>query len=880
MSAGAPTPLLFTKLHVPPARPGAVARTRLMEQLDEGMLTRLTLVSAPAGFGKSTVVSQWAAACGRPVAWLSLDERDDDPSSFLTYVVAALRTIAPDVGRTVVAVLQSPQPPPVEAILTTLLNEITTIPGDLVLVLDDYHVLDSKPDDEALAFLLEHLPPQMHLVIATREDPRLPLARLRARGHLTELRDAELRFTPAEAAEFLRRVMGLDLSPEDIAALDARTEGWIAGLQMAAISIQGAPDAARFIRSFTGSHRFVLDYLLEEVLQRQPDEIRTFLLCTSVLDRLCGPLCDAVLESPAGSGEETLPAVEHANLFIVALDNERHWYRYHQLFRDLLRHRLERSLSPVEIAELHVRASEWCELNGQLLEAFRHAALARDVDRAERLIDSSQMDLHLRSVVMPILDWLASLPPSVLDARPRLWVRWATLALMAVQTTGVEEKLQTAEVLLQGVDLDEETRDLAGQIACARATLALTRYDPEEMTAQALRARDHLRPDNLPFRFTAAWVATMAHLFAGDRAAAARACQECVELSERSGQVFARILTAVTLGNVQESDNQLHRAAESYRRALGLAGEYPLPNAEEVHLGLARISYEWNDLDAAELHGQQSLRLARLYDRAIDRSLASDIFLARVALARGDVEAAAAMLAQAQLSAQENGFVLRLPEIAAVQVLVLIRQGQVAAAAHLAETYGLPLGQARVLIAQSDPSAALAVLEPLRQQMEARGWADERLKTIVLQAVAEHVLGEEHRAARSLGEALALAEPSGFIRLFVDEGAPMADMLSAAAAQDVRPEYTSRLLAAFAAEAERERQPSSAPGPSPSAELLSRRELDVLRLVAQGLSNQEIGQQLFLALDTVKGHNRRIFEKLQVQRRTEAVARARELGLL
>jgi LuxR family maltose regulon positive regulatory protein len=875
-----PAPLLFTKLYLPPSRPSVVARPRLIEQLNEGMRTKLTLISASAGFGKTTLVSQWAADCGRPVAWLSLDERDNDPSSFLTYLVAALRTIAPGTGEGVVAVLQSPQAPPLESILTTLLNEITTIPDDFALVLDDYHVLDSKPDDEALAFLLEHLPPQMHLVIATREDPRLPLARLRARGQLTELRAADLRFTPSEATEFLRRATGLDLSAEDIEALETRTEGWIAGLQMAAISIQGLPDAAGFIRSFTGSHRFVLDYLLEEVLHRQPVEVQAFLLRTSILDRLCGPLCDAVLRSPAGSGDETLQAIERANVFIIPLDNERHWYRYHQLFRDLLRHRLERSLSPEEITELHIRASEWCEHNGQLLEAFHHATVADDVERADRLIDGNEMDLHLRSVLMPILDWLASLPRTVLDARPRLWIRWATLALMAVQTTGVEEKLQAAECALQGVELDVETRDLEGQIACARATLALTRYDPGEMAAQARRARDYLRPDNLPFRFTAAWATAMACLFAGDRAAAARACRDCVEISERSGQVFSRVLAAETLGNVQELDNQLHQAADSYRRALELAGEHPLPNAEVVHLGLARISYEWNDLDAAERHGQQSRRLARLYDRAIDRSIASDVFLARLALARGDVEGAAAMLAQAHLSARENDFVLRLPEIAAAQVLVLIRQGQVAAAGQLAETYVLPLGQARVLIAQGDPSAALAVLGPVRQQMEARGWADERLKTIVLQAVAEHLLGEEREAARTLAEALELAEPGSFIRLFVDEGALMADLLSAAAAQGVRPDYISRLLAAFRAEAERERAASSAPGPSSSAEGLSRRELEVLQLIAQGLSNQEIGRRLFLALDTVKGHNRRIFEKLDVQRRTEAVARARELGLL
>ena len=438
--------------------------------------------------------AEWAAGCGRPTAWLSLDQRDDDPSRFLTYLVAALRTIVAGIGGEVVVALQSPQPPPIESILTTIVNEISSVPDDFVLILDDYHVLDSRPDDEALAFLLEHLPPRMHLVIATREDPRLPIARLRARGQLTELRAADLRFTPAEATEFLKRATGLDLATDDVEALEARTEGWIAGLQMAAISLQGVPDAASFIRSFTGSHRFVLDYLLEEVLGRQPGEVQAFLLRTSVLDRLCGPLCDAVLCSPAGSGDETLQAIDRANLFVIPLDNERRWYRYHHLFGDLLRRRLAHSLSSEEIAGLHLRASEWYERDGQLLEAFQHATAANDVERAERLIDSDGMDLHLRGVLTPILDWLASLPRAVLEARPRLLVRSATLSLMAVQTTGVEEKLQAAERALQDVELDEETRDLIGQIACARATLAFTRYDVETMAVQARRAQEYLRP--------------------------------------------------------------------------------------------------------------------------------------------------------------------------------------------------------------------------------------------------------------------------------------------------------------------------------------------------------------------------------------------------
>ena len=472
------TPILATKLYIPPPRPKVVLRPRLIERLNEGLHRKLTLISAPAGFGKTTLVSEWVAGCERPVAWLSLDEGDNDPTRFLTYLVAALQTIAANIGAGVLGVLQSPQPPPTESILTALLNEITTIPDNFVLVLDDYHVIDAKPVDHALTFLLEHLPPQMHLVIATREDPHLPLARLRARGQLTELRAADLRFTPAEAAEFLNQVMGLNLSAEDIAALETRTEGWIAGLQLAALSMQGHQDATSFIKSFTGSHHFVLDYLVEEVLQQQPESVQTFLLRTSILDRLCGPLCDAVLLDPSASGQETLEYLEHANLFIVPLDNERRWYRYHHLFADLLRQRLHQSTASSTgdegsgVAELHIRASQWYEDNGLELEAFHHAAAANDVERAERLIEGKGMPLHFRGAVTPVLDWLESLPTTVLDARPSLWVTYASLLLITGQTTGVEEKLQAAEAALQGAEPDDKTRDLIGQIAAIRATLA------------------------------------------------------------------------------------------------------------------------------------------------------------------------------------------------------------------------------------------------------------------------------------------------------------------------------------------------------------------------------------------------------------------------
>ena len=883
------TPILATKLHLPPPRAKVVIRSRLIERLNEGLPRKMTLISAPAGFGKTTLVSEWLAACERPAAWLSLDEGDNDPSRFLTYLVAALQTITPHLGKGVLAVLQSPQPPPTEAILTTLLNEITTVPHNFVLVLDDYHVIDAQPIDLALTFLLEHLPSQIHLVIATREDPQLSLARLRARNHLTELRAADLRFTPSEAAAFLNQVMDLNLSAEDIAALETRTEGWIAGLQLAAISMRGHQDATSFIQSFTGSHHFVLDYLAEEVLQQQPERIQTFLLHTSILDRLCGPLCDAVLLDSSATGQETLEYLEHANLFIVPLDNERRWYRYHHLFADLLRQRLHQSITSStgnvasRVNELHIRASQWYEDSGLEIEAFHHAAAANDIERAERLIDGKGIPLHLRGAVTAILDWLGSLPKTVLDDRPSLWWRYGSLLLVAGQTTGVEEKLDAAEAALQGTDSDDKTRYLVGQIAAARAVLALTRYQVDTMLTQSRRALEHLPPNNLSLRATANWTLGYAYLLQGDRAAAREALTKAISLSQGAGDIFTTILATIGLGQVQEAENQLYPAAETYQRVLQVAGDQPLQIINEAHLGLARVLYEWNDLDAAEQHARQSLHLARQYDRAVDRFIICEVFLARLNLARGDVAGAATMLAQASQSAHQQNFVYRIPEVAAAQVLALLRQGNLAAAAHLAEAHDLPLSQARVHLAQGNTSAALALLERLRQQAEARAWEDEWLKVMVLQAVALHAHGEKEKAVQLLGDALALAEPGGFIRLFVDEDAPIAQLLSEATAHAMRPDYVAKLLAAFEAEkqASAGESPLRAFPPSqPLIEPLSERELEVLHLIAQGLSNREISERLFLALDTVKGHNQKIFGKLQVQRRTEAVARARELGLL
>ncbi|HKF38773.1 MAG TPA: hypothetical protein VKB35_17900, partial [Ktedonobacteraceae bacterium] len=801
-----PTSILATKLYIPPLRPNVVRRPRLLARLNEGLYRTLTLISAPAGFGKTTLLSEWVAGCDRQVAWLSLDDQENDPARFLTYLVAALQTLAPAIGAGVSGALQSPQPPPPEAILTALLNDLTTIPDHFILILDDYHLLDAKPVDQALTYLVEHLPPHLHLVIATREDPPLPLARLRARDHLTEVRAADLRFTPAEAAAFLTQVMGLDLSAEDIAALERRTEGWIAGLQLAALSLQGHEDTTSFIRSFKGLHHFVLDYLLEEVLGQQPERVQTFLLRTSILDRLCGPLCDAILLDASASGQATLDYLQHANLFLVPLDNERRWYRYHQLFADLLRLRLHQSIasSPADaqsqVNALHIRASQWYEDHDLELEAFHHATAANDVERAERLIDGKGIPLHFRGAVTTILDWLESLPKTVLNARPSLWARYASLLLVNGHTTGVEEKLQAAEAALQGAEPDDTTRNLLGQIAEARATLAMTRYQVELMLAQSRRALEYLHPNNLTFRATAHWTLGVAYFLQGDRVAARRDYTEAIALSQAAGDIFTTILATIGLGNVQEVDNQLYLAAETYRRVLQLTGDQPLQIIYEAHLGLARVLYEWNDLDDALAHGQKSLQLARQYESVIDRFIICEVFLARLKLAQGDVAGAAVLLAEAGQSARQQNFVYRLPEVAAVQVLTLLRQGNLAAAAHLAQTHELPLSQARVHLAQGDSSAALAVLASWRQQMEARGWQDERLKVMVLQAVALDAHGEQDQAVHLLCDALALAEPGGFIRLFLDEGRPMAHLLSEAEARGMAPDYFGKVLAAFEAE--------------------------------------------------------------------------------
>ncbi|MCB9154812.1 MAG: AAA family ATPase, partial [Caldilineae bacterium] len=765
------------------------------------MAGKLTLISAPAGFGKTTLVSSWIDALPQNtqspfstrIAWLSLDENDHVPARFLSYIIAALQRVDPHVGVSAQSMLQA-SPLPVPALLTALLNDIAAQPDPLVLVLDDYHVVDAQPIDEALAFLLDHLPPQLHLVITTREDPSLPLARLRVRGLLTEVRAADLRFTEAETAVFLQQVMGLELTGDQIAALEARTEGWIAGLQMAALSMRGQKDVSGFIQSFTGSHRFVLDYLLEEVLHQQPAHVQTFLLKTSILNQMTGSLCNAL--TGEDNGQQTLESLERANLFLVPLDNERRWYRYHHLFADLLRQTSARS-DETHGRDLHIRASQWYEDNGLELEAFHHAVAANDVARAARLIEGEGLPLYFRGEAAPVEEWLASLPPAEFEARPSLWVVYASVLTMTGRLRGdIEEILLAAESALQDGPNDERTADLLGQIAAIRAMLAVPKNQVDVILTQSQRALAYLHPDNVPMRTTTTWALGYAYQVQGNRTAASQAYADTIAHSRKSGNLMTEIAATTCLAQIQEMEIQAQQAAETFQRVLQLMGDPPWPAACEAYVGLARLHYQWNDLETAERYAQQGLALARQLQN-VDTPAACGVVLARVKLAHGDAAEALAMLTETDQFVQQHHFGHWAGEITAIRIQALLHQGNLAAAARVAQADDLPLSQARVHLVQQSPTAALAVLEPVRQQAETSGWADKRLQAMILQALAHHVAGASDTAVQQLDEVLVLAAPSGLIRSFVDEGSQMAALLREAAAKGVAPAYVQQLLAAF-----------------------------------------------------------------------------------
>jgi LuxR family maltose regulon positive regulatory protein len=916
------TPILTTKLYIPPPRPNAVLRPHLIARLNAGLHRRLTLISAPAGFGKTTLASVWIAECGRPATWLSLDDADHDSTRFLAYLVAALQTIAPTIGAGMVELLRSPQPPSIDALLPMLLNEIATLPQPAILVLDDYHVLDARPIDQALAFLLERLPPQLHLVITTREDPHLPLARLRARGHVTELRAADLRFTLAEVTAFLTEVMDFSLAQEDIAALEVRTEGWIAGLQLAALSMQGHQDVGGFIRAFTGDNRYIVDYLVEEVLQLQPEHIRSFLLQTSILDRLHGSLCDAV--SGLQESAALLQALERANFFVVPLDDTRQWYRYHHLFAEVLAAHLRAEQSDL-VATLHQRASTWYEQRGETADAIRHALAAQDFTRAADLLELAVPAMRNSRQEAAVLSWLRALPDDVVHRRPVLSIAYAWSLLAEGELDGVEERLRSAERWLDttadgrelvsspGAEMvvvdDVQFRHLPGAIAVYRAGQAQALGNVADTVSYAWRALNLLPEDDHLQRGAAMALLGLAAWTSGNLEAAHRSYADGMARMQRAGIIAQAIGCVIALADIRIAQGRLHEAMRTYEQGLQLAtvqGHPILRGTADMHVGLSELLCEQNDLPAATEHLLRSQRLGE-HMGLPQNPYRWRMAMARIKQAQGDLEGALALLEEAERR-YVGDFFPNVRPVAALVVRVWVAQGRLVDALDWAREQGLSahnelsylhefehITLARVLLARShsDRSSqsmreAIGLLDRLLAAAQAGERTGRVIEILILQALAYQLQVDVPAALAPLSRALTLAEREGYVRLFVDEGPPMAVLLQEALARGMLSGYVEKLLAAFPrAEGRGLRTESLEPtrsvlSPQSSAlvEPLSQRELDVLRLFNTELSGPEIARELVIGLSTVRTYTKSIYGKLNVNSRRAAVKRATELGLI
>lgn len=907
--------LVSTKLHTPPVRPELVSRLRLLARLDQGLHRKLTLISAPAGFGKTTLLGEWThrLAAGSPprarVAWISLDEGDNDPARFAAYLAAALQ---PEAGGGPAGDALEPAGAWLkESHLGRLINAVAAQPQAVVLVLDDYHLIATEAIHVAVTFLLEHLPPNLRLVLATRADPPLPLPRLRARDHLAELRQEDLRFTAQEAAAFLNQVMGLDLSAADVAALEARTEGWIAGLQMAALSLQGhgPQSAARsdFVRSLTGSHRFILDYLVEEVLEQQAPDLQAFLLHTSILDRLCGPLCDALLEaSPARPpSQQVLEHLEAANLFIVPLDDERRWYRYHRLFADLLRKRLGQ-VSPELLPALHRRASAWHEEQGLMPQAIEHALAGHDLERAAALVEENAEATLMRSELATFLRWVGRLPDQWVRPRPTLSFYHAWVLLMSGRSLDiVEPRLQD---LARIADTAEDGGVMAGRLAALRAYLMLFQVDMRRATELCRLALERLPESDRFLRGVVAWILSLANLALGEAEDGGRALEGVAWQGHEAGNPLIAVAALCHQARLQTRRGHLHRAREILERALRWATDSQgqrLPIASEALIGLGDLEREWNQLQAAADHLTESIDLARQWSELA----AFDAYfpLARTRLARGDLEGARQALDAARQLARRSQTTELDDLMADLQDAYFCAvTGDAAGGKRWAERRGLLPGAsppshpalvdeeyvvahlqkyehlvlARLFLLEERAAEALDLLGPLLAQARQLGRVDLAIEIQILRALAWRHEGDEAQALDALAEALSLAEPGGWQRIFVDEGQALAGLLRRAASQGGAPNYVAGLLAALG-EPEAART-QAVPGPSPALllEPLSERELEVLHLLAAGLSNPEIAERLVVAVSTVRSHCKSIYGKLGVHRRWDAVQRAQELGLL
>ena len=903
------TALLTTKLFVPPVRPSRVPRRRLTDRLHSGADGKLTLIVAPAGFGKTTLLSDFVA--GRPVAWVSLDASDNDLTRFWSYVLAAFDSVQPGLGASALALLQSPQPPPIEAILTSLLNTLSTRSTEVVLLLDDYHLIDAPPIHHALTFLLDHAPPPLHLVIASRADPPFPVSRLRARGELTELRAVDLRFTPEEAGAFLTEVMHVPLPAEAVAALETRTEGWIAGLQFAALALRDRTDYAAFIAAFTGSNRFVVDYLAEEVLLTLPEPLQRFLLATSILDRLCGPLCDALLGDEPAEVRHTashvlLEDLERANLFIVPLDDTRQWYRYHHLFADVLRGRLLNSVPATRVAALHRRASAWFEQQGFVAEAVQHAFAANDGEQAARLVELHGDAVWMHGGLATLLGWLTALPDAEFATRPKLAVSHAFILVAMDDLTLSERRLDAAEYTLHAQP--ESDTLLVGQAAVCRTAIALLSEGPAATTIEVGRRALQLLPESsTTWRGHTKMLLGVGHYAqAGTIDVGIATLAEAEQDGTRAGDAFTVINAVAHRSIALEIGGRLHESEQLNRQYLQRAAE-PLwqgvPLAGYARFGLGRVLYERNDLHAAREH--LTAAYVELEAWSLKRPIiVSCVLLARVHQALGEPEGAHEWMGRAVAMVHKDELKQTFSHWAAEQARIQMAQGDLAAATRWAREIEPTTGKldpalefehialAHMFLAQQRLDDAQHLLARLRPRAEAAGRWGRALAILVLQALTAQARGEPEAALTRLDRVLALAEPEGYVRSIVDAGAAMAELLAQrvahSASSDPHTAYAAQLLAAFpeqrAASAARGEPrvltTHTTPTPALLVEPITERERQILQLVAAGYSNQAIADELVVAVSTVKKHINNLYGKLAVQSRTQALVRARELDLL
>ncbi|HRQ38108.1 MAG TPA: LuxR C-terminal-related transcriptional regulator [Chloroflexota bacterium] len=873
--------LLHTKLLPPQPRPFLIHRAPLWQRLAAGQQGKLTLISAPAGFGKTTLIAHFITHLSSPdcYGWLSLDEGDNDPTRFFTYVGAALQTAVPTLTLNAASLLTAPQPPPLETILTLLCNELSGVDGRITLVLDDYHLITNPTIHQALTFWLDHLPPNLHLILTTRADPPLPLARLRVRDELAELRAADLRFSAEEAAAFLHQVLGIHLSLADVAALEQRTEGWIAGLQLAALSMRGRDDVTGFVQVFSGSHAYVLDYLADEVLRQQPEDVLRFLQETAVLDHLSAPLCTAV--TGRADSAALLRQLYQSNLFLEALDDHREWFRFHALFRDVLRVQLQNN-QPERISELHGRASEWYAQSGQITLALHHALAAHDHDRAADLVEQHAWAIFERGEMLTVRAWLDMLPPSMVQSRPWLALIQASILLTTGQLAAATQAITTLQAR---PDLPADAA-FAGELAHLCGTLARFQGDSQAAIGYARQAHALLPAGRTSSHAAALLNLAMATIARGDTAAANQALMEATAVAPHSQIAHGAWLGLAWLYVRQ---GRLAAAAQIYRQTIEqitAPDGRATPTSGAAYVGLAEVYLLRYELAAAQAALQTGVTLLRGSIEQILLALAYGR-LAQVEQALGHSQQANAVLAEADAWLAE----LRLTDlgfgriIAGYRAWLALRQGDRPAASRWADSCGLlpdmqlnsisellyPL-LARVLLANGRAAAAQSILDVMQEQMMARQWPGQLVEIYLLQALAHHRQRHPQEAQAALTQALTLAAAEGCLFWFVDEGAPLADLLAQVGDPLLNTAFGRQVQQLLA-------QHATAARPMlPDA--LSERELEVLRLVAAGATNQAIADRLVIALPTVKKHMSNIFSKLNAANRTQAIAHGRELGLL